>query len=60
MPLQDGFPPGRGISFYGIKSYIPHHIHEILKGIGTFHGLLVEHHKISKLSPGGSLYLPTR
>ena len=36
------------------KLYIPHHIHEILKGIGTVHGLLVEHHEVRKLSPGSS------
>ena len=54
MPLQDGFPPGRGISFYGIKSHIPHHIHEILKGIGSFHGLLVKHHEVPILPSCGS------
>ena len=37
------------------KSHIPHHIHEILEGLGPLHGLLVEHHEISELSPCGSL-----
>ena len=54
MPLRDGSPPGRGIAFYGIKSHIPHHIHEVLKGIGTLHGLLVKHHEIPVLPPRGS------